>query len=306
MSDNPAANSNPSRVPACVPAVLGLFVLAACSAADGGVPADARTGQQMEWVQLFNGTDLSDWDIKFRGRDLNDNLNNTFRVEDGLLRVDYDEWSAFGGEFGHIFHRQPYSYYIVAAEYRFVGDQVTGAGRQFAWARRNNGIMVHSQSAESMGRDQDFPISIEVQLLGGLGEGERSTANLCTPGTNVEMSGELVTEHCINSSSQTYDGDQWVRVEAMVLGDSLVRHIVNEDTVLTYAKPQMGGGAVSDLVAGVFEEGKLLSEGYIALQAETAPIEFRKVELLNLVGCMDPQSQRYRSYFVRGDDAACE
>jgi hypothetical protein len=281
--------------------VIVLLVLAGCTSADG----TALVAEQSEWIQLFNGTDLSDWEIKFAKHDLNVNLNNTFRVEDGLLKVSYDEWTGFDREFGHIFHRQPYSHYIVAAEYRFVGEQVTGAGANLGWARRNNGIMVHSQSAASMGRDQDFPISIEVQLLGGLGEGTRSTANLCTPGTNVVMDGKLVTDHCINSSSQTYDGDQWVRVEVLVLGDSIVKHIVGTDTVLTYSQPQMGGGAVSNFDPAVFHDGKLLAEGHIALQAETAPIEFRKVEVMNLVGCMEAGSPNYRSYFVKGDAAAC-
>jgi hypothetical protein len=287
--------------------VFALFVGTACHATSARVDGTARAAQQQqkEWVQLFNGTDLSGWDIKFAGRELNDNLNRTFRVQNGLLQVRYDEWTGFNGEFGHIFHRQPYSYYIVAAEYRFVGEQVRGAGPRYAWARRNNGIMVHSQSAASMGRDQDFPISIEVQLLGGLGEGPRSTANLCTPGTNVVMNDTLVTRHCINSSSRTYDGDQWVRVEAIVLGDSIITHVVNGDTVLSYAKPQVGGGAVANVNPGVFQEGKLLAAGHIALQAETAPIDFRKVEVLPLIGCMDPKAANYRSYFVRSDPRAC-
>ncbi len=267
--------------------------------------ANRTDADRREWIQLFNGRDLNDWDIKFAGHELNHNLNNTFRVEDGLLKVRYDDWSGFNGEFGHIFHKQPFSYYIVAAEYRFVGEQVQGAGPGNAWARRNNGIMVHSQSAESMGKDQDFPISLEVQLLGGLGEGPSSTGNLCTPGTHVVMNDTLVTRHCINSSSQTYDGNQWVRVEAMVLGDSVVKHIVNGDTVLTYSKPQMGGGSANNLEPGVMQERKLLTEGYIALQAETAPIDFRKVEVLNLVGCTDPKAANYKSYYVRSDPAAC-
>jgi hypothetical protein len=281
--------------------VLSLLLASGCRPAD----STAVNTEQMEWIQLFNGTDLSDWSIKFAKHDLDDNFNNTFRVENGILKVSYDDWTGFDGEFGHIFYRQPYSQYIVAAEYRFVGEQVTRAGPNLGWARRNNGIMVHSQSAASMGRDQDFPISVEVQLLGGLGEGARSTANLCTPGTHVVMDGSLVTEHCINSSSQTYDGDQWVRVEVLVLGDSLIKHIVSGDTVLTYSQPQIGGGVVADFDPAVFQDGKLLSEGYIALQAETAPVEFRKVELLNLVGCMEEGSPKYRSYFVKPDTAAC-
>lgn len=283
---------------------LALLVLAGCGDPEVRIAA-APNPDEMEWIQLFNGTDLDDWDIKFTGYELGTNLNETFRVEDGLLKVRYDNWSGFDGEFGHIFYRRPFSHYIVAAEYRFVGEQVTGAGEPYAWARRNNGIMVHSQSAESMGRDQDFPISLEVQLLGGLGEGPRSTGNLCTPGTHVVMDGDLVTAHCTNSTSDTFDGDQWVRVEALVLGDSIVKQIVNGDTVMTYAQPQIGGGVVSGFDPAVFQEGKLLSEGYIALQAETATIDFRKVEVLDLVGCMDPTASSYKSYFLHSDPAAC-
>ena len=222
-----------------------------------------------------------------------------------MLKVRYDQWTGFNGEFGHLFYRQPFSHYIVAVEYRFVGTQVTGAGGGNSWAIRNNGIMVHSQSAASMGLSQDFPISLEVQLLGGLGQGTRTTGNLCTPGTNVVMNDKLVTTHCINSRSVTYDGGQWVRVEAMVLGDSVIKHIVNGDTVLTYFQPQMGGGAANYTNPGVLVGGKLLSEGYIALQAETAPIDFRKVEIVNLKGCMDPKAANFRAYFVKSDPSVC-
>jgi hypothetical protein len=267
--------------------------------------ASASHARASDWIQLFNGTDLADWEMKFTGHPLGENYNNTFRVENGILQVRYDRWTGFNGEFGHLFYKQPFSYYIVAVEYRFTGDQVTGAGPSLAWANRNNGIMVHSQSAASMGERQDFPISLEVQLLGGLGRGARTTGNLCTPGTHIMRNDRLVTTHCINSSSQTYDGDQWVRVEAMVLGDSIVKHIVNGDTVLTYSKPQMGGGSANNTNPGVLVDGKLLTEGFIALQAETHPTDFRKVEVLNLVGCMDRTSPDYRPHFLKSDPAAC-
>jgi len=276
-----------------------LLVAAGCGADVQDQPVDP---DEREWIQLFNGTDLSGWSIKFTGQELGVNLRNTFRVEDGPLQVRYDEWESFDGEFGHIFYERPFSHYIVAAEYRFVGEQVTAGPN---WAIRNNGLMLHSQSAESMGVDQDFPISIEVQLLGGLGEGERSTANLCTPGTNVVYEGELWTAHCRNSTSSTYHGDEWVRVEVMVLGDSIMKHIVNGDTVMTYTQPQIGGGSVSGHDPAVKEDGKLLTSGYIALQAETAPIDFRRVEVLELIGCTDPTALNYKSYFVASDDESC-
>ena len=284
---------------------VALLLMAACGTPAARSPATANDPDAKEWVQLFNGRDLNGWTIKFTGHDLGDNFNDTFRAEDGLLKVRYDRWTGFNGEFGHIFYEKPFSHYIVAVEYRFVGEQVTGAGQRNAWAIRNNGIMAHSQSPQSMGKDQDFPISLEVQLLGGLGQGKRTTANLCTPGTNVVIDGTLVRAHCINSTSQTYDGDQWVRVEAMVLGDSLVKHIVNGDTVMTYFRPQMGGGNANNLMPGVMIEGKLLADGHIALQAETAPIDFRKVELLDLTGCMDPSASTYKRYYIRPDPAAC-
>lgn len=259
--------------------------------------ADAR-----DWIQLFNGRDLADWTPKFTRHELGQNLHDTFRVEDGLLKVRYDNWTSFGGEFGHLFYKDPFSYYVLAAEYRFVEEQVAGAP---AWARRNNGLMLHSPHPRTMLRDQDFPISLEVQLLGGLGAGPRTTANLCTPGTHVVYRGTLHTAHCTNSSSGTYDGDGWVRVEVVVHGDELLRHVIDGATVLEYTKPQIGGGSVSNFDPAVKVDGAPLTGGYISLQAETAPIDFRKVELLNLEGCGDPKAGNYRAYVVKSNPATC-
>lgn len=233
----------------------------------------------VKWTPLFNGKDLKDWDIKITGHDLNDNNGNTFRVEDGLLKVRYDQYTNFNEQYGHIFHKQKFGYYLLAMEYRFVGDQVAGGP---GWAYRNSGAMIHSQPAATMGKDQDFPISIEVQLLGGDGQHPRNNANLCTPGTNVVMNGKLITSHCITSTSKTYHGDQWVRVEVLVLGDQVVKHIIDGDTVLTYEQPQIGGGNVSHYDPAVKKDGQLLKEGYIALQSESHPIDYRKVEIVDL------------------------
>jgi glucose/arabinose dehydrogenase len=303
-----SAWSDPVAAPHLVAAIRVMRLEAAYAdrlAANRGEASKSSPQEPREWVQLFNGRDLTNWDIKFTGRPLNENFNNTFRVENGMLQVRYDQWTAFNSEWGHLFYNRPFSHYVVAVEYRFVGEQVAGAGARNSWAIRNNGVMVHSQSAASMGERQDFPISLEVQLLGGLGTGRRTTGNLCTPGTHVMMGERLVTAHCTNSTSQTYDGDQWVRAEVLVLGDSLIKHIVNGDTVLTYGKPRMGGGNVSNTTPGVFVDGKMLAEGFIALQAESAPIDFRKVEIVNLVGCMDPRAANYRAYYVKADPASC-
>jgi len=263
-----------------------------------------------EWIQLFNGRDAQGWDVKISGYDLNDNYGQTFRVEDGVLKVVYDAYREFEDRFGHLFYREKFSHYIVAVEYRFVGDPVPGVPDWLS--PRNSGVMIHSQSAWSMGKHQGFPVSVEVQLLGGSGSGETSTANLCPLGTVVELNGRPATEDCLPSSSRTYHGDQWVRVEVKVLGGSRIEHIVEGETVMVYEKPRIlqderhhfDPSAAKDEVLP--KDGTLLEEGYIALQSESHPIEFRKVELLNLVGCMDPEASNYKSYYVESKNSQCK
>ena len=261
-----------------------------------------ENGEAESWIELFNGQNLDGWDLKIRGYELNDNYANTFRVEDGLMKVRFNEYDLFENRFGHIFYEQPFSYYRLKVEYRFVGEQPPDGEE---WAFRNNGIMFHSQSAGSMGLNQDFPISLENQLLGGDGENERSNANLCTPGTHVVMDGELVTEHCISLSSKTYHGDQWVTAELAVYGDSLIQHILDGEVVLEYSKPQIGGGVVSGYDPEIKQDGKIIDSGYIALQSESHPIDIRSVRLLNLEGCKDPDASNYKSYFVKSNPSAC-
>lgn len=278
------------------------FRIAGQQPAPAAAPAPGPSADRKDWVQLFNGKDLDGWVPKIKGYALGENFGDTFRVENGVLKVSYDKYTAFEEKYGHLFHRQKYSHYIIAAEYRFVGEQVAGGPD---WAVRNNGLMLHSQAAETMGKDQDFPISIEAQLLGGGPSGERSTANVCTPGTEIFQKGAMVKGHCKNSTSETYRGDRWVRVEIEVLGADHVRHMVEGRTVLEYDSPQIGGGNVSDANPSVKVDGKPLSEGYITIQAESHPTEFRKIELLNLSGCMKPEASNFKSYYVHRDDATC-
>ncbi len=280
-----------------------LLLLAGCATSRISSGADSDAPDKEAWQTLFNGKNLDGWDVKITGYDLNDNFGNTFRVENGNLVTRYDKYDSFKKRYGHLFYKKNYfSYYRFVTEYRFVGEQATdGEG----WATRNSGIMIHGQPAATMGKDQDFPISIEVQLLGGLDKGKRSTCNLCTPGTNVVMGGKLETRHCINSTSQTYNGDQWVRAEVLVLGDSLIQHFVNGEKVLEYTQPQMGGGNVGNFSAAQKLDGKLLDHGSISLQSESHPVEYRKVEILDLKGCMDPKATNFKSYYVKADNARC-
>jgi hypothetical protein len=232
-----------------------------------------------QWIPLFNGKNLDGWTPKIRGYEKGDNFGNTFRVEDGLLKVVYDKYDKFDDRFGHLFYKEKFSHYRLRVEYRFVGEQVPGGP---GWAIRNSGVMVHGEMPETMTKDQDFPASIEVQLLGGNGKAERTTANLCTPGTNVVMGGKLITQHCTSSKSKTYHGDQWVTAEIEVHGDQVVKHIVDGQVVLEYNEPQLDDREAHARELIKLNGGKLLKEGSISLQSESHPVEFRKVELLKL------------------------
>lgn len=227
---------------------------------------EAPAESKEKWIQLFNGKDLDGWTPKFTKHELGENYNNTFIVEDGLLTVDYSNWEKFDGEFGHLFYKTPYSHYRLRATYRFVGEQVQGGPE---WAIRNNGLMIHCQDPKSMGKDQQFPNCIEVQLLGGTGEGDRGTLNIVTPGTHVFWKGELQKAHVLDSGGPTFHGDQWVTVEVEVHGDELIKHIIGDKVICEYSKPQL-------------DDGTPVTGGYISIQAETNPAQFKTIELLPL------------------------
>jgi len=272
------------------------------------------SADQKEWSQLFNHKDLTGWDIKIAGHDLNENFNNNFYVQDSVLKVDYSKFSKFDKEFGHLYYKEPFSWYVVRVEYRFTGQQLTG-GPSYAYL--NSGVMLHSQSAASLSKNQSFPVSLEMQLLASDEKQKRHNGNLCTPGTQVSMNGQAVDAHCIDSKSKNSYLNEWVTAEAVVYGDSIIHHIINGDTVLTYEKPRVGGGFVNtgltwtsggfaaDSLDWIKKDGMPLKSGYIALQAESHPVEFRKVELLNLEGCMDPAALNYKSYYLKADNTKC-
>lgn len=238
----------------------------------------AEIASPNEWMALFNGKNLDGWTPKITGYDLGENFANTFRVENGVLRVAYDGYKEFGGKFGHLFYKESFSNYVLRVEYRFVGQQTKGGP---GWALRNSGMMLHCQSPASMRKEQEFPVSIEVQLLGGDGQNPRTTMNLCTPGTHVVMAGQLIKQHCTDSRSKTFHGDQWVTAEVEVHGNEKIIHRVNGETVMEYERSQLDD---SDADAKKFIHGgnTMLYGGYISLQAESHPVEFRKVELRRL------------------------
>lgn len=231
-----------------------------------------------KYRSIFNGKNLDGWTVKIKGHPARKNFKDTFRVEDGVMKVGYAGYGKFDDRFGHIFYKEKFSHYRIRLEYRFVGDQIQGGP---GWAFRNSGIMLHCQDPKTMRVEQDFPVSIEVQLLGGGATGRRTTANLCTPGTNVVMDGKLQTRHCFSSKSKTYRGDQWVKVEVEVRGGEVIEHFVNGESVMRYTKAQYDPRDAD--AKQLIKKGQLeLTEGYISLQSESHPVEFRKIEVQQL------------------------
>lgn len=273
-----------------------LLFLAAVSFAAG---ADWQSAPATDWISLFNGRNLDGWVVKFAGHEVGDNYGETFRVENGLIRVMYDRYpDGFGARFGHLFWNQKVSHYVLSVEYRFFGEQIKGGP---SYAKLNSGVMVHSQAPGTILKNQDWPISVEAQFLAG----GRTTMNVCTPGTEIHMNGSMVKAHCTNSTSKVFQNDEWVKVEVEVLGGERVRHWIDGQKVLEYEKPMIGGGVANGYDPAIKQDGKVLTEGYIGLQAESQPVEFRNVRLLELSGCMAKGSPAYREYFVHRDDSKC-
>ncbi|HBG56924.1 MAG TPA: DUF1080 domain-containing protein [Porphyromonadaceae bacterium] len=232
------------------------------------------------WVPLFNGTDLTGWTVKIKGYEAGDNFGNTFRVEEGMIKVRYEQYDSLHNRFGHLFYNGQFSHYKLRVEYRILGEQCPGAP---GWAYKNSGIMVHGQTPESMEKDQDFPTSIEVQLLASDSLVQRTNMNVCTPGTNIVMNGRLILDHCTSSSSENFYGEDWITAEVEVMGNDVISHIVNGDTVLQYSRPQLDERDATYAKLIVMNGGdKMLSKGTLSLQSEGHPIDFRKVEIMKL------------------------
>ena len=256
---------------------LLILSLTVCGAATKAEEVSSKTAGK--WVQLFNGKDLDGWIPKIRYHEVGENYKDTFRVEDGILKASSNQYGEFNNTFGHLFYKDDFSHYRLRVEYRFVGEQAKGGPK---WAFRNSGLMLHGERPETMAKDQDFPVSIEVQLLGGDGTNERTNSNLCTPGTNVVKDGKLFLPHCTSSSSKTYHGDQWVTAEVEVRGNAVIKHILDGETVLEYSKPQLDERDEHAAELGKAAGTMMLSGGSISLQSESHGVEFRKVEIMEL------------------------
>lgn len=258
-----------------------LFIASILSFPPMARAADTGGSQIEKWISLFNGKNLDGWTIKIAKHPLGENFANTFRIEDGILKVSYEDYDRFDDQYGHLYTNLAYSHYRFRLEYRFTGKMMADAPK---YVNLNSGFMVHSQSPQSLRFDQSFPSSLELQFLADEGKGPRSTGNLCTPGTHVEQDGVLKTQHILKSSAPTFPAHEWVQAEIEVHGNDLLIHRINGVEVLRYQKPRLDPectiAPASDLVAAGAD--LKLSFGHIALQAEGQPVWFRNIELMPL------------------------
>lgn len=259
-------------------ACIGAFLF---SCSPNSKSSEVSENEESEWQVLFNGENLEGWVPKIYHHETGDNYANTFRVKDGMIEVNYDDYKeGFNDRYGNLFYEKPFSSYHLKWEYRFTDQWLEDAA---SYTYRNSGVMFHSQSPESILKEQDWPISVEWQMLSEEEEGvPRPTGNMCSPGTDVVFEGKIDPRHCINSTSPTFKWDEWVSADLIVYGDSLVIHMVNGDTVLQYSNPQIGGGVANGFDPSIKQDGKLLSEGYIGLQSEGQGVLFKNIKIKEL------------------------
>jgi len=241
-----------------------LTVILGLASARGMTAETPGTDTSSEWISLFDGNSLEGWTPRIQGHAAGENPGAIFRIEDGTILATYREYEHFTDQFGHLFHDVPWSHYRLRLEYRFTGPQLEGGPN---WAYLNSGVMIHSQTADSMKLDQSFPDSVEVQFLGSTEETKRPTGNICTPGTKVDIGGALLESHCVNSSSPPWPADEWVLVEVEVKG--------SEELII-----QVNGMEVLRATNLRLDDGTPLSSGTICVQAESHDCAYRNIEIL--------------------------
>lgn len=247
-----------------------LFLL---SCAGTKITSDKKNSNQ--WVSLFNGKDLEGWQVKIAGYPLGENFGNTFRVEDGVLSIRYNQYDSFRNRFGALYFNKEFTNYRLRVEYRFVGETTPGAP---SWGFRDGGIQYHTQPAASVGLQQQFPVCLEYNLHGGNGREDRPVGQICTPGTKVEIGGQRAANFCTPPAvKRTFHGDQWVSAEIEVR-NGVFTHFVNGEQILQFSNPRFDTAhAIGKTL--ILNGDDRVKSGYISLQSNSHPMDFRKIEI---------------------------
>jgi len=246
-----------------------LVVLFACS-------TKQREKTESQWVSLFNGQNLDHWQVKIAGFPLGENYGNTFRVEDSILSVRYDQYDSFNNKFGALYYDRKFTNYRLKVVYRFVGETTPGAPE---WGFRDSGVQYHGQAPTTVGLSQHFPVCLEYNLLGGNGVDERPLGQICANGIHVDLNGKQNTSYCTEpTTKRTFHGDQWVTAEIDVR-DGKVTHFVNGEEILHFENPRYD--SAHDIAKNFIVDGNdKVKDGYISLQSNSHPIDFRSIQIL--------------------------
>lgn len=228
------------------------------------------------WVSLFNGKNLDNWLPKIVGYPLGENFGNTFRVADKILSTRYDQYDSFSSRFGSLFYNKKFTNYRLKVEYRFVGNLTPGAP---SWGYKDGGIQYHCQPPATMGLSQPFPVCLEYNLLGGKETGERPNGEICASGMYVEIDGKRNSSYCTPPTvKKTFTGDQWVTAEIEVNNGKII-HFINGEEVLRFENPRFDS-THPEGKKFILEGRDIVSEGYISLQSNSHPMDFRKIEIM--------------------------
>jgi len=237
----------------------------------------AENGPKEKWVSIFNGENLEGWTMKITSYPLGENFGNTFRVEDGILSIRYDGYGDdLNDRFGTLYYNKKLSDYRLRAEYRFVGETAPGAPK---WGYRDSGIQFHGQPPETQKLNQAFPICLEYNLHGGNGTDDRPVGAACAYGIFFEIDREKNATNCIQPIvKRTFHGDQWVTLE-LDIKDGQITHYVNGEKIISYANPEYD--PENETAKTLMKDGETaVKGGYISLQSNSHPIDFRKIELM--------------------------
>ena len=231
------------------------------AAGEGELRAEGEAEGEAEevWIQLFDGENIHGWTPKFVGYDLGVNFRNTFVVRDGFLTICYDNYKqGFGDNIGYLFYKDEFSHYVLRVEYRFLGARSSTLVESSV---QTCGLMLHGQSAETMNKGQRRPVSVAARLLdeytglhGAQGEGRADNLSLNTKADASQLEGKQ------------QEADQWITSIVEVHGGRVIRHKSGGLLIAEYKKPSR-------------RDGSLLDSGTISLQANSCPIQFRKIEL---------------------------
>jgi len=198
---------------------------------------------------LFNGKDLSNWDADVPARDTNPNAPASFIIRNGML-------VSLGKPEGHLVTKQQYRDYRLEAEYRFAGKP------------GNCGILVHASRPRALYKM--FPQSIEVQMMSG------DAGDFWCIQENIEVPD--MEKRRPRKAGEKWGGAEGDARRILNLTDKSEKPVGEWNTMVIEAR----GRTIKVWVNGdLVNEGSnaTADHGKIAVQAEGAEVEFRRLEI---------------------------